>query len=105
MLHCGVAMVRAAVADQPAFVVDDREVRRAGASYTVDTLTELRREFPQRSLCLLLRHGRVSRLAELAPLARAVSTSRMWSLRIGPAGRRRRTDRSASSWWIGARVR
>ncbi len=49
-----VAMVRAAVADQPAFVVDDREVRRAGASYTVDTLTELRREFPQRSLCLLL---------------------------------------------------
>ena len=49
-----VAMVRAAVADQPAFVVDDREVRRAGASYTVDTLTELREEFPQRSLCLLL---------------------------------------------------
>ena len=49
-----VSMVRAAVADQPAFVVDDREVRRAGASYTVDTLTELRREFPQRSLCLLL---------------------------------------------------
>jgi nicotinate-nucleotide adenylyltransferase len=34
--------------------VDDREVRRAGASYTVDTLTELRAEFPQRSLCLLL---------------------------------------------------
>ena len=49
-----VAMVRAAVADQPAFVVDDREVRRAGASYTVDTLTELRLEFPHRSLCLLL---------------------------------------------------
>jgi len=49
-----VQMVRAAVADQPAFVVDDREVRRAGASYTVDTLTELRAEFPHRSLCLLL---------------------------------------------------
>ena len=48
------AMVRAAVAGQPGFVVDDREVRRAGASYTVDTLTELRREFPHRSLCLLL---------------------------------------------------
>ena len=29
-------------------------MRRAGASYTVDTLTELRQEFPQRSLCLLL---------------------------------------------------
>jgi nicotinate-nucleotide adenylyltransferase len=47
-------MVRAAVAAQPAFVVDDREVRRTGVSYSVDTLTELRREFPDRSLCLLL---------------------------------------------------
>jgi nicotinate-nucleotide adenylyltransferase len=47
-------MVRAAVADQPAFVVDDREVRRAGVSYSVDTLTELRAENPGRSLCLIL---------------------------------------------------
>lgn len=48
------AMVRAAIADQPAFVVDDRETRRQGRSYSVDTLVELRREFPDRSLCLLL---------------------------------------------------
>jgi nicotinate-nucleotide adenylyltransferase len=48
------AMVRAAVADQSAFVVDDREIRRTGVSYSVDTLTELRSEYPQRSLCLLL---------------------------------------------------
>lgn len=47
-------MVRAAVADQPGFIVDDREVRRSGVSYSVDTLAELRREYPQRSLCLLL---------------------------------------------------
>jgi nicotinate-nucleotide adenylyltransferase len=47
-------MVRAAVAEQPHFVVDDREVRRTGPSYSVDTLTELRQENPQRSLCLLL---------------------------------------------------
>ena len=47
-------MVKAAVADQPAFVVDDREVRRTGVSYSVDTLTELRGEYPKRSLCLLL---------------------------------------------------
>ena len=32
------AMVRAAVADQPGFTVDDREVRRTGLSYSVDTL-------------------------------------------------------------------
>jgi len=48
------AMVKAAIADQPHFVVDDREVRRTGVSYSVDTLTELRGEFPDRSLCLLL---------------------------------------------------
>jgi nicotinate-nucleotide adenylyltransferase len=48
------AMVRSAVADQASFVVDDREVRRSGVSYSIDTLTELRGENPDRSLCLLL---------------------------------------------------
>lgn len=48
------AMVQAAVADQSAFIVDDREVRRTGLSYSVDTVTELRNENPDRSLCLLL---------------------------------------------------
>ncbi len=48
------AMVRAATADQPGFVVDDREVLRAGASYTVTTLRELRAEFPGRPLCLIV---------------------------------------------------
>jgi nicotinate-nucleotide adenylyltransferase len=48
------AMVRAAVEDEPGFNVDDREVRRVGLSYSVDTLTELRKEHPDRSLCLLL---------------------------------------------------
>jgi len=47
-------MVRAAVAGQSGFSVDDRESRRSGMSYSVDTVSELRREFPQRSLCLLL---------------------------------------------------
>lgn len=48
------AMVRAAVEDEPGFSVDDREVRRTGLSYSVDTLTELRAQHPDRSLCLLL---------------------------------------------------
>jgi nicotinate-nucleotide adenylyltransferase len=48
------AMVRAAIAGQAAFVVDDREMRRSGVSYTVDTLLDLRRDYPGRSLCLLL---------------------------------------------------
>jgi len=48
------AMVRAAVADNPLFRVDDRELRRAGKSYTLDTLRSLRRELGEISLCLLM---------------------------------------------------
>jgi len=47
-------MVRAAVAGQAGFAVDDREIRRSGVSYSVDTLIELRHEHPRRSLCLML---------------------------------------------------
>ena len=39
-------MVQLAVADNPDFCVSDCEVRRNGASYTVDTLRELRRAYP-----------------------------------------------------------
>ncbi|MEX2080497.1 MAG: nicotinate-nucleotide adenylyltransferase [Dehalococcoidia bacterium] len=38
------AMVRLAIAANPAFQADDREVRRQGPSYTIDTLQELARE-------------------------------------------------------------
>jgi nicotinate-nucleotide adenylyltransferase len=48
------AMVRAAIADQPGFAVDDREVRRDGPSYMVLTLRELRAEGPARPLCLVV---------------------------------------------------
>ena len=46
-------MVRAATRDEPRFVVDDRELRREGPSYSIDTLSSLRVEFPRRSLCLI----------------------------------------------------
>ncbi|MCS6946707.1 MAG: nicotinate-nucleotide adenylyltransferase [Steroidobacteraceae bacterium] len=48
------AMVQAAVEGQEGFVVDAREVHRQGITYSVDTLTELRAEFPHRPLCLIL---------------------------------------------------
>ncbi len=48
------AMLEAATAGQPRLQVDDRELRRAGASYTVDTLRSLHAEMPDRPLCLLL---------------------------------------------------
>jgi nicotinate-nucleotide adenylyltransferase len=47
-------LVRAAIADEPGFVVDDREVRRAGPSYTMSTLGELRRERPAVPICLIV---------------------------------------------------
>jgi nicotinate-nucleotide adenylyltransferase len=47
-------MVRAATAGQPRFTVDDREMRKTGPSYSVETLAELRAEFPDRPLCLVI---------------------------------------------------
>ncbi len=47
-------MLRRAVAGEPRLVVDDRELRRGGPSYTVDTLAELRAEVGTRPLCLVL---------------------------------------------------
>jgi nicotinate-nucleotide adenylyltransferase len=49
------AMVRLAIADQPDFVLDAREVERSGKCYTVDTLRELRAELgADQPLCLLM---------------------------------------------------
>lgn len=48
------AMVRAAVAGVPGFVVDERELHRDGPSYSVDTLASMRAEFPEKSLCLIV---------------------------------------------------
>ena len=49
-----VAMARLAFAHLPQVEVDEREVLRAGPSYTVDTLQALQTEFPQAQLYLLL---------------------------------------------------
>ena len=48
------AMVRAAVREEPRFAVDTRELERPGPSYTVDTIRSLRGDHAQRPLCLLL---------------------------------------------------
>jgi nicotinate-nucleotide adenylyltransferase len=37
-------LIRLAIKDEPGLRVDDRELRRAGASYTADTLLQLRQE-------------------------------------------------------------
>lgn len=48
------AMCRLAFAGVPGVVVDDRELRRQGPSFTVDTLAELRGEFPEATLYFLV---------------------------------------------------
>jgi nicotinate-nucleotide adenylyltransferase len=48
------AMTRLATQGNPRFVVDGRELKRAGTSYTFDTLSEIRAESHNRPLCLLM---------------------------------------------------
>lgn len=48
-------MVARAIADQPGFVLDRRELNRPGPSYTVDTLRSMRREWGMESrICLIV---------------------------------------------------
>ena len=49
-----VAMLEAALAGQQRLTLDTRELRRDGASYTVDTLCELRAELPVTQALILL---------------------------------------------------
>ncbi|MGH8508451.1 MAG: nicotinate-nucleotide adenylyltransferase [Gammaproteobacteria bacterium] len=47
-------MLLAAIAGQKTLLADDRELKRQGISYTVDTLAEFRREDAEIPLCLIL---------------------------------------------------
>lgn len=48
------AMARLAFANVPQAQVDDRELKRAGASYTIDTLESLAAEYPEADWFLLM---------------------------------------------------
>src|SRR5205809_6173855 len=50
--HDRLAMLALAAREFPGLVVDDREIERAGKSYTVLTLEALRREYGDRPLLL-----------------------------------------------------
>ena len=69
------AMAQLAFADVPRIRVDGRELQRDGPTYTVDTLRELRREFPQAELLLVIGADQAESLhswregAEIAQLA------------------------------------
>jgi nicotinate-nucleotide adenylyltransferase len=84
------ALVEAAVADNERFQVTDLEVRRAGVSYTVDTLRELRGRWEGAQLHLIIGADQYRVLdtwrepAEIARLARVTVMSRNGS--EGPPG-------------------
>jgi nicotinate-nucleotide adenylyltransferase len=77
------AMAREAFAAVPRAVVDDRELRRSGPTYTIDTLRELRSERPGTELLLVIgadqaealpswrESGEILKLATVAVAARA----------------------------------
>jgi nicotinate-nucleotide adenylyltransferase len=76
------AMLRLAVGDGGRIVVDDREIRRGGVSYTVDTVRDFTREFPEDQLSLLVGADAASELDrwrdsdEVAEVARIVVLTR-----------------------------
>ncbi len=47
-------MINLAVTGEPHLVVDDRELKRGGISYTIDTLIDLRSSFKSQPLCLII---------------------------------------------------
>lgn len=49
-----VAMINIGIKDYNSFTVDEREFRRGGPSYMIDTLISLRNEYPTTPLCLIL---------------------------------------------------
>lgn len=75
-------MVRAAIGGDPRFEADDLELRRAGPSYTVDTLRELAARHPGDELVLLIGADNLREIpgwrepAEILRLARVAVLSR-----------------------------
>ena len=57
-----VAMLRLALGNTPHCLLDEREVRRAGPSYTIDTVRELQHEMTQVTLFLVIGQDQYARL-------------------------------------------
>jgi len=96
------AMCQLAFADVPGVTIDDRELRRPGRSFTVDTLAQLAAEHPGRRLYLLIGSDNLAilpqwhepaRVCELATLAtyprlgHPVDAAALAALPLPPAAR------------------
>ena len=83
-------MTRLAFESLPQVAVDDREIQRAGPSYTIDTLQALQNDYPQAQLYLLIgddqrrslpswhRIGEIGRIAIICAAGRDM-TVRAWN--------------------------
>ena len=70
--HVRAEMVALAIAGLPAFELDLREVKRAGVTYTVDTLLEMRAEQPDAQLYFILGADSVETLSKWRRAAQMV---------------------------------
>jgi nicotinate-nucleotide adenylyltransferase len=102
-----VAMARCAFADLPQVLVDPRETRRQGPSYTVDTLQELAAEQPGAQLFLLIGEDqrrslpswhRIGDIARLAIICAAARDADVLPWNSGQPG-----DHGSESLWNGIR--
>ena len=86
------AMVRALVGDTAGLGVDDREIRRGGVTYTVDTLEDIHREMPGVELFLVVGADTASRFhtwhrhEEVAALSTLVVVNRDHEEQVVPSG-------------------
>jgi nicotinate-nucleotide adenylyltransferase len=90
--HHRLAMTRLAIESNPHFALDDREVIRAGPSYTIDTLEELRAE-GYTNLVLILGADAIAdmphwkqpeRIADLATIAIAPKSENVPGVSLPP---------------------
>ena len=96
------SMLKLAVAEEPSFRVDERELRRPGPSYMVDTLQSLRQEYPSTPLCLCLGMDAFLQLhswhrwQELGELANILVSHRPgWEWQQNPM------DKTLKDWFLG----
>ena len=68
------ALLRAAIADEPRFAVSDHELRRGGVNYTVDTVKHMRMEFPRAKLSWIIGGDQLAQL----PQWRELTTLAAW---------------------------
>jgi nicotinate-nucleotide adenylyltransferase len=80
------ALAEIAFGGLPRTVIDDRELRRPGPTYTIDTLRELKAEYPQAQLFLVMGEDQaisLTRWREWEAIVQLATSA--WRAALGPA--------------------